>query len=172
MVRFQMRIKFVPEHAEFDESNANVLERFYTSSGNLVKEILLKLNLPDHRILKDGGEGKKKKRKEKNSEPSKDKVQTGSSSKGKTQSNPLSTDKHVKVEEPLHETDMDMEESIRDDVVNEADEVFSTWMAFGGNTRDLGSFREETDEITYLHQILKEVLLTARGDGVTSMTPS
>ncbi|GJX21162.1 hypothetical protein Tco_0223839 [Tanacetum coccineum] len=32
------------------------------------------------------------------------------------------------------------------------DEVFSTWMAFGGNTRDLGSFREETDEITDLHQ--------------------
>ncbi|GJV47076.1 retrovirus-related pol polyprotein from transposon TNT 1-94 [Tanacetum coccineum] len=32
------------------------LERFYTSAGNPVKEILLKLNLPDHRILKDGGE--------------------------------------------------------------------------------------------------------------------
>ncbi|GJV20143.1 uncharacterized mitochondrial protein-like protein [Tanacetum coccineum] len=31
--------------------------RFYTSAGNPVKEILLKLNLPDHRILKDGGEG-------------------------------------------------------------------------------------------------------------------
>ncbi|GJY59042.1 hypothetical protein Tco_0458934 [Tanacetum coccineum] len=30
--------------------------RFYTSAGNPVKEILLKLNLPDHRILKDGGE--------------------------------------------------------------------------------------------------------------------
>ncbi|GKA09358.1 hypothetical protein Tco_0688689 [Tanacetum coccineum] len=44
------------EHAEFDESNANVLERFYTSAGNPVKEILLKLNLPDHRIHKDGGE--------------------------------------------------------------------------------------------------------------------
>ncbi|GJU09897.1 hypothetical protein Tco_1132293 [Tanacetum coccineum] len=42
---------------QFDESNANVLERFYTSVGNLVKEILLKLNLPDYRILKDGGEG-------------------------------------------------------------------------------------------------------------------
>ncbi|GKE29973.1 hypothetical protein Tco_1445357, partial [Tanacetum coccineum] len=32
------------------------------------------------------------------------------------------------------------------------DEVFSTWMAFGGNTRDLGSFGEETDEIMDLHQ--------------------
>ncbi|GJZ48812.1 hypothetical protein Tco_0603002 [Tanacetum coccineum] len=33
------------------------------------------------------------------------------------------------------------------------DEVFSTWMAFGGNTCDLGSFGEETDKITNLHQI-------------------
>ncbi|GJV61728.1 hypothetical protein Tco_1467828 [Tanacetum coccineum] len=31
--------------------------RFDTSAGNPVKEILLKLNLPDHRILKDEGEG-------------------------------------------------------------------------------------------------------------------
>ncbi|GJX16794.1 hypothetical protein Tco_0217626 [Tanacetum coccineum] len=46
------------------------------------------------------------------------------------------------------------------------DEVFSTWMAFGGNTRDLGSFGEETDEITDLHQILEEVLLKERGDSV------
>nr|GEU94899.1 putative reverse transcriptase domain-containing protein [Tanacetum cinerariifolium] len=48
-------------------------------------------------------------------------------------------------------------------------EVFSTWVAFGGNTRDLGSFGEETDEITDLHQILKEVLHTARGDGVAGI---
>ncbi|GKG07757.1 hypothetical protein Tco_0330726, partial [Tanacetum coccineum] len=55
--------KLMVEHAELDESNANVLERFYTSVGNPIKEILLKLNLPDHRsilteskILKDGGE--------------------------------------------------------------------------------------------------------------------
>ncbi|GJT36911.1 MAK10-like protein [Tanacetum coccineum] len=47
--------------------------------------------------------------------------------------------------------------------------VFSTWMAFGGNTRDLGSFGEETDEITDLHKILEEVLLTERGDGVASI---
>ncbi|GJX25467.1 hypothetical protein Tco_0231763 [Tanacetum coccineum] len=31
--------------------------RYYTLAGNPIKEILLKLNLPDHRILKDGGEG-------------------------------------------------------------------------------------------------------------------
>ncbi|GKD94585.1 hypothetical protein Tco_1374422, partial [Tanacetum coccineum] len=30
--------------------------------------------------------------------------------------------------------------------------LYSTWMTFGGNTRDLGSFREETDKITDLHQ--------------------
>ncbi|GJW45246.1 hypothetical protein Tco_0074045 [Tanacetum coccineum] len=50
-----IRIKLVPEHVEFDESNANVLERFYTLAGNPVKDILLKLNLPYHRILRDGG---------------------------------------------------------------------------------------------------------------------
>ncbi|GJX50089.1 hypothetical protein Tco_0276934 [Tanacetum coccineum] len=46
-------------------------------------------------------------------------------------------------------------------------EVFSTWMAFGGNTRDLGSFGEETDKITDLHQIHAEALFTERGDSVT-----
>ncbi|GJU62744.1 hypothetical protein Tco_1244579, partial [Tanacetum coccineum] len=38
-------------HAEFDESETYVLERFYTAAGNPVKEILLKLNLPDHRSI-------------------------------------------------------------------------------------------------------------------------
>ncbi|GJV30619.1 hypothetical protein Tco_1387067 [Tanacetum coccineum] len=47
--------------------------------------------------------------------------------------------------------------------------VFSTWMAFGGNTRDLGSFGEETDKITDLHQIHEEVLFTERGDGVAGI---
>ncbi|GJW89799.1 reverse transcriptase domain-containing protein [Tanacetum coccineum] len=49
------------------------------------------------------------------------------------------------------------------------DEVFSTWMAFGENTCDLGSFGKETDDITDLHQILEEVLLTEREDGVASI---
>ncbi|GJY14139.1 hypothetical protein Tco_0383448 [Tanacetum coccineum] len=48
-------------------------------------------------------------------------------------------------------------------------EVFSTWMAFGGNIHDLGSFGEETDEITDLHQILEEVLLTECGDGIAGI---
>ncbi|GKC35670.1 hypothetical protein Tco_1048054, partial [Tanacetum coccineum] len=46
---------------------------------------------------------------------------------------------------------------------------YYTWMAFGGNTHDLGSFGEETDEITDLHQILEEVLLIEHGDGVASI---
>ncbi|GJW59441.1 retrovirus-related pol polyprotein from transposon TNT 1-94, partial [Tanacetum coccineum] len=50
-----------------------------------------------------------------------------------------------------------------------SNEVYSTWMAFGGNTRDLGSFGEETDKITDLHQILEEVLFTERGDGVAGI---
>ncbi|GJU06122.1 hypothetical protein Tco_1122552 [Tanacetum coccineum] len=50
--------KLMVEHAEFDESDTHVLERFDTSVRNHVKEILLKLNLPDHRILKVGGEVK------------------------------------------------------------------------------------------------------------------
>ncbi|GJU70663.1 hypothetical protein Tco_1262068 [Tanacetum coccineum] len=49
------------------------------------------------------------------------------------------------------------------------DEVFSTWIAFGGNTYDLGSFGEAMDEITDPHQILEEILLTGLRDGVTSI---
>ncbi|GJS86262.1 hypothetical protein Tco_0752803 [Tanacetum coccineum] len=47
--------------------------------------------------------------------------------------------------------------------------VFSTWMAFGGNTRDLGSFGEEMDEITDLHQIHEEILFLELGDGVAGI---
>ncbi|GJW14838.1 hypothetical protein Tco_0018971 [Tanacetum coccineum] len=47
--------KLMVEHAEYDESNTYVLERFNTTAGNPVKKILLQLNLSDHRILKDGG---------------------------------------------------------------------------------------------------------------------
>ncbi|GJZ61352.1 hypothetical protein Tco_0617489 [Tanacetum coccineum] len=38
------------EHAEFDESDTYVLERFDTPARNLVNKILLKLNLSDHRM--------------------------------------------------------------------------------------------------------------------------
>nr|GEV38289.1 hypothetical protein [Tanacetum cinerariifolium] len=47
--------------------------------------------------------------------------------------------------------------------------ITSPWMAFEGNTRNLGSFGEETDEITDLHQILEEVMLTEHGDGIASI---
>ncbi|GKF56697.1 hypothetical protein Tco_0167037, partial [Tanacetum coccineum] len=36
--------------------NKLMVERFNTTAGNPIKEILLNLNLPDHRKLKDGGE--------------------------------------------------------------------------------------------------------------------
>ncbi|GJS61173.1 hypothetical protein Tco_0655957 [Tanacetum coccineum] len=48
------------------------------------------------------------------------------------------------------------------------DEVFSTWMAFGGNTRDLGSFGEESNKTTDLHQISQRIMHTASGDGVAA----
>ncbi|GJX93499.1 hypothetical protein Tco_0348085 [Tanacetum coccineum] len=47
--------------------------------------------------------------------------------------------------------------------------VFSTWMAFRGNERDLGSFGEKTDMITDLHRIHEEVLFTESGDGVAGI---
>ncbi|GJV72760.1 glyceraldehyde-3-phosphate dehydrogenase GAPCP1, chloroplastic-like protein [Tanacetum coccineum] len=37
------------------------------------------------------------------------------------------------------------------------DEVFSIWKAFGGNTRDLGLFGEETDKTTDLYQHLSRI---------------
>ncbi|GJS38789.1 hypothetical protein Tco_0563832 [Tanacetum coccineum] len=43
--------KLLVEHAEYDESNTYALERFNTLAGNPVKEILFKLNLPDHRSI-------------------------------------------------------------------------------------------------------------------------
>ncbi|GJU23392.1 hypothetical protein Tco_1156734 [Tanacetum coccineum] len=49
------------------------------------------------------------------------------------------------------------------------DEVFSIWKAFRGNTRDLGSFGEEMDKTTDLHQNLLKIMLTERGDGVASI---
>ncbi|GKA23621.1 hypothetical protein Tco_0709654 [Tanacetum coccineum] len=41
-----------------DDRLKGIRMKFYTSAGNPVKDILLKLNLPDHRILKDGCEVK------------------------------------------------------------------------------------------------------------------
>ncbi|GKB55368.1 hypothetical protein Tco_0906121 [Tanacetum coccineum] len=55
--KFVKTLSMIPEHAEYDESNTHVLERFNTTAGNPVKKILLKLNLSDHRLIKDGGGG-------------------------------------------------------------------------------------------------------------------
>ncbi|GJV80144.1 hypothetical protein Tco_1516014 [Tanacetum coccineum] len=49
------------------------------------------------------------------------------------------------------------------------DEVFSTWMTFIGNTRDLGSFGEETDKIMDPHQISLRLMHIVRGDGVAGI---
>ncbi|GJZ89417.1 hypothetical protein Tco_0661199 [Tanacetum coccineum] len=49
--------KLMVEHAEYDESNTYVLERFNTTAGNPDKKILLKLNISDHKsILTDSKE--------------------------------------------------------------------------------------------------------------------
>ncbi|GJR67741.1 hypothetical protein Tco_0013806 [Tanacetum coccineum] len=40
-----------------------------------------------------------------------------------------------------------------------------TWMAFGGNIRDLGSFGEETHKTTTLQQISWKNTYTVRGHG-------
>ncbi|GKA03298.1 hypothetical protein Tco_0676079 [Tanacetum coccineum] len=54
-------------------------------------------------------------------------------------------------------------------IFDEKQLVFSTWIAFGGNTLELGSFGEETDEITDVHQIHEEILFSKRGDGVAGI---
>nr|GEW33339.1 hypothetical protein [Tanacetum cinerariifolium] len=46
--------------------------------------------------------------------------------------------------------------------------VFSTWMDFGGNTRDWGSFGEETNKITDLYKSLED-LCKQCGDGVVGI---
>ncbi|GKB04191.1 hypothetical protein Tco_0832334 [Tanacetum coccineum] len=42
-------------------------------------------------------------------------------------------------------------------LVRKIDEVFCIWKAFGENTHDLGSFGEETDKTTDLHQHLSRL---------------
>ncbi|GJX17361.1 putative reverse transcriptase domain-containing protein [Tanacetum coccineum] len=77
--RFWQSLQNALEHAEYDESNTYVLERFNTTAGNPVKKILLKLNLSDHRLFKDGGGGVKPSTSASGSQPScntkKDKIQ-------------------------------------------------------------------------------------------------
>ncbi|GJS66059.1 hypothetical protein Tco_0680623 [Tanacetum coccineum] len=51
MLGANMFIMLLGEHAVLMNLDTYVLERFDTSAGNPVKEILLKLNLPDHRSI-------------------------------------------------------------------------------------------------------------------------
>ncbi|GJU70943.1 hypothetical protein Tco_1262348 [Tanacetum coccineum] len=48
--------------------------------------------------------------------------------------------------------------------------VFRIWKAFGGNTRDFGSFGEETDKTTNQHHDSSRFKVSAPGDGVTIYT--
>ncbi|GJZ02619.1 hypothetical protein Tco_0520580, partial [Tanacetum coccineum] len=40
-----------------------------------------------------------------------------------------------------------------------------TWMAFGGNTRDLGSFREKQTRLRLYAKSFEEIVHTEHGDG-------
>ncbi|GJU51588.1 retrovirus-related pol polyprotein from transposon TNT 1-94 [Tanacetum coccineum] len=53
---YGLRFNKIPMYCDNKRASGEWSERFDTSAGNPVKEILLKLNLHDHRILKDGGE--------------------------------------------------------------------------------------------------------------------
>ncbi|GJR16751.1 ribonuclease H-like domain-containing protein [Tanacetum coccineum] len=55
------------------------------------------------------------------------------------------------------------------DTIGTSSCIFGAWMVFGGNTRDLGSFGEETNEITDLHKIHEEIMFSERGDGVAGI---
>nr|GEX85375.1 hypothetical protein [Tanacetum cinerariifolium] len=58
---------------------------------------------------------------------------------------------HAYSQDPYRDVFMRSEQLYTDDVIDE--NVMSIWMAFGGNTRDLGSIGEETDKTTTLHQL-------------------
>ncbi|GJZ66927.1 hypothetical protein Tco_0630167 [Tanacetum coccineum] len=103
-------------------SNSIMLDEAITSRDVNLDKVLKRDHGDDQDPTAGSDQGKKKKRKGKDIEPSKDKVQTDSSSKVKTQSKPSSTDKPMNAEEPLHESEMDVEEPILDDVVNEANQ--------------------------------------------------
>ncbi|GJT10356.1 hypothetical protein Tco_0857398 [Tanacetum coccineum] len=103
--------------------NSIMLDKAIASGDVNPDKVLRKRDRRDDQDPTAGSDqGKQKRRKGKDYESYKDKVQTGSSSKGKTHSKPSSTNKPVNAEEPLHEAEMDVEEPILDDVVNEADQ--------------------------------------------------
>nr|GEV25497.1 hypothetical protein [Tanacetum cinerariifolium] len=67
----------------------------------------------------------------------------------------------------------EIRESIDEESIVNTDtqpEVFSIWKAFGGNTRNLGSFGEETDQTTNQHQESSRFKVSEPGDDVTIFT--
>ncbi|GJY24174.1 hypothetical protein Tco_0397832 [Tanacetum coccineum] len=82
-----------------------------------------------------------------------------------TQSNSLPIGRQYERENPKH---LCRKAHLLEDKQIPSVEIFSTWMAFGGNTRDLGSFGQETDKTTTLHLILEEVVHTEYGDDIAS----
>ncbi|GKE29986.1 hypothetical protein Tco_1445370, partial [Tanacetum coccineum] len=130
-------------------------------------------------------QGKKTNRsRTKESEPSKKSSTTKESSKGKSPAKTSKFGKSVTVEQPVKElifemASDDIEQTIDDvvididqppdDTTQTKDKASNTWMAFGGNTHNLGSFGEETDNITTLHQESRRIVHTERGDGVATI---
>nr|GEV02035.1 hypothetical protein [Tanacetum cinerariifolium] len=55
------------------------------------------------------------------------------------------------------------------ELLDDMENLCIDFLALGGNIRDLGSFEDETDEITDLHQIRVETLFSERGDDVTGI---
>ncbi|GKD05239.1 hypothetical protein Tco_1180213 [Tanacetum coccineum] len=105
----------------------------------------------------------------KNFESSKKTSTSKESLKGKTLPKSSKTRKSVHAEETVEE---DNEETVEEDLMKwQCDcrrkptskngiynaEIFHIWKAFGRLTRDLGSFREETDKTTDLHQHLSRI---------------
>ncbi|GJZ35199.1 hypothetical protein Tco_0581016 [Tanacetum coccineum] len=74
---------------------------------------------------------------------------------------PIARDVYVFVRSFTYSTNFVVLEDIEEFVVSDMTDIImgrlmSTWMTFGGNTRDLGSFREETDGITTIHKIQRK----------------
>ncbi|GKB56730.1 hypothetical protein Tco_0912916 [Tanacetum coccineum] len=56
-MRLKLTVLTYESSTNLEVSTGSAKKDSILQAGNPVKEILLKLNLPDHRILKDGGEG-------------------------------------------------------------------------------------------------------------------
>ncbi|GJY67169.1 hypothetical protein Tco_0469407 [Tanacetum coccineum] len=102
-----------------------LVEAIANGESNLDKVLRKRHCDKDQDPIAGSDKEKKRKRKVKDSKPSKDTTQIGSS-KGKTPPKTSKTDKSITAEElvkePIHEVAMDVEEPILDDVVNDVDQ--------------------------------------------------